>query len=198
MLISENVFDDSGNILWSQLVTSPFWAQELSFEHLVEIASTYTQVDNKQAFYETCLWILLPPPCHSPNCTSQPFGMPLSLHNTFALTTYNCDLCFAGIMVVRNGKTIITCNLADKALGPGLPESQVVVALCLVGHVGFVSWTSQVIHRGRPTAANFQSGTSPAESECSARHNEQTSIGLERLGCRRIASLVISGNLRDG
>jgi hypothetical protein len=22
-------------------------------------------------------------------------------------------------MVVRNGKTIITCNLADKALGPG-------------------------------------------------------------------------------
>ena len=26
---------------WSQLVTSPFWAQELSFEHLVEIASIY-------------------------------------------------------------------------------------------------------------------------------------------------------------
>jgi hypothetical protein len=98
-------------------------------------------------------------------------------------------------MVVRNGKTIITCSLADKALGPGLPESQVVVALCLVGHVGIVSWTSQVIHRGRLTAANFQSGTSPTEGECIARRDEQPSIGLERLGCRRIASLVISGKL---
>jgi hypothetical protein len=79
--------------------------------------------------------------------------------------------------------------------GRGLPESHVVLALYLVGHVGFVSWTSQVIHKGRLTAANFQSGTSPAESECSARHNEQTSIGFERLGCRRIASLAISRKL---
>ena len=114
---------------------------------------------------------------------------------TFAFTTYNCDLCFASTMVVRNGKTIITRSLAGKTLGPSLPQSHVVVALCLVSHVGFVSWTSQVIHKGRLTAANFQSGISPAESECSARHNEQTSIGLEKLGCRRIASLAISGKL---
>ena len=37
---------------WSQLVTSPLWAQELSFELLFEIASTYMQTDNKQAFYQ--------------------------------------------------------------------------------------------------------------------------------------------------
>jgi hypothetical protein len=34
---------------WGQLVTSPLWAQELSFMHLLEIART--QTDNKEAFY---------------------------------------------------------------------------------------------------------------------------------------------------
>jgi hypothetical protein len=49
---------------WGQLVTSPLWAQELSFMHLLEIVRT--QTDNKEAFYETCLWVLLPHRCHAP------------------------------------------------------------------------------------------------------------------------------------
>jgi len=39
-----------GSLLWwGQLVTGPLWAQELSFEHLLEIARTHTDSD-KQAF----------------------------------------------------------------------------------------------------------------------------------------------------
>ena len=39
-----------------QLVTSPLWAQELSFEHLLGRATgTDTQADNQEASYGTCL-----------------------------------------------------------------------------------------------------------------------------------------------
>jgi hypothetical protein len=50
---------------WSQLVISPLWAQELSFERPLEIASTHTSRQLGSFLRRTCLWILLPPPCHA-------------------------------------------------------------------------------------------------------------------------------------
>jgi hypothetical protein len=50
---------------WSQLVISPLWAQELSLERPLEIASTHTGRQSGSFLPKTCLWILLPPPCHA-------------------------------------------------------------------------------------------------------------------------------------
>src|ERR1700728_2479097 len=61
---------------WGQLVTSPLWAQELSFKHLLEIART--RIDRQQASFLQnrvsgfCFPIVAMPsqlysrPCHDP------------------------------------------------------------------------------------------------------------------------------------
>jgi hypothetical protein len=80
-IIREN--NNNNDILWwGQLVTSPLWAQELSFKHLLEIARTH--IDRQQASFlpkrvsEFCFPIVAMPS----QLDSQPFGMPLSLYNT--------------------------------------------------------------------------------------------------------------------
>ena len=63
---------------WGQLVTSPLWAQELSFEHLLEIARTDRQTTSKlstQRVSRFCLPIVAVPS----QSYNLPFGIPLSL-----------------------------------------------------------------------------------------------------------------------
>ena len=66
---------------WGQLVTSPLWVQELSSKHLLEIARTHA--DRQQASFlpkrisKFCFLIVAMPS----QSYSQPFGVPLSLHN---------------------------------------------------------------------------------------------------------------------
>ena len=38
---------DTEMLWWGQLVTSPLWAQQLSFEHLLEVAKTDRQTTSK-------------------------------------------------------------------------------------------------------------------------------------------------------
>jgi hypothetical protein len=72
---------------------------------------------------------------------------------TFVIATYNYDLCFASTVVVLNGKAIITCSLADEALERGAARGIGCCGVVPNGLIGFVSWTSQVISRGRLRAA---------------------------------------------
>jgi hypothetical protein len=64
------------------LVTSPLWAQELSFERLLEIAPSYT--DRQQASFlpERVSGLCLPILAMSSQLYSLPFGIPLSSHST--------------------------------------------------------------------------------------------------------------------
>jgi hypothetical protein len=64
---------------WGQLVTSPLWVQELSFEHLLEIARTHTY-RQQGSFLPKCVSEFCLPVVAMPSqLYSQPFGMPLSL-----------------------------------------------------------------------------------------------------------------------
>jgi hypothetical protein len=80
------------------LVTSPLWAQELSFELLLEIASTHTHThtEREQASFlpERVPGLCLPILAMSSQFDSLPFGIPLSSHNTalpgkYTHTLYN-------------------------------------------------------------------------------------------------------------
>jgi hypothetical protein len=53
---------------WSQLVTSPLWAQELSFEHLLEIASTVHRGSQSGSFLQNVPLDSASPSL--PNCTA--------------------------------------------------------------------------------------------------------------------------------
>ena len=49
---------------WGQLVTSPLWARELSFEHLLEIARTHTDSTSKLSTQNVSLGSAFPSlPC---------------------------------------------------------------------------------------------------------------------------------------
>jgi hypothetical protein len=62
------------------LVTSPLWAQELSFQYLLEIASTHA--DRQQASFlpKRVSGFCFPIVAMPSQLYNQPFGMPLSLH----------------------------------------------------------------------------------------------------------------------
>jgi hypothetical protein len=62
---------------WGQLVTSPLWAQELSFEHLLEIART--QIENNKLSTQRVSGFCLPIVAMPSQLYNLPFGIPLSL-----------------------------------------------------------------------------------------------------------------------
>jgi hypothetical protein len=65
-------------VWWSQLVTSPLWAQELSFELLLERASTYILRQQASFLPERVPGLYLPILAMSSQVYNLPFGMPLS------------------------------------------------------------------------------------------------------------------------
>src|ERR1700751_2581469 len=67
---------DSIPLWWGQLVTSPLRAQELSFEHLLEIARTHTDRQQANFLTKTRLWVPSSQSCN------QPFSISLSLYTT--------------------------------------------------------------------------------------------------------------------
>jgi hypothetical protein len=75
-----------GMLWWGQLVNSHLWAQELSLEHLLEMAGTHTQIRTKEVFHPTRLWALLP---HRSYVfpTAQPAFRHTLIHSTIS-TTY--------------------------------------------------------------------------------------------------------------
>jgi hypothetical protein len=75
-----NFFSRPSLVGW--LVTSPLWAQELSFQYLLEIASTHA--DRQQASFlpKRVSGFCFPIVAMPSQLYSQPFGMPLSLHSS--------------------------------------------------------------------------------------------------------------------
>src|SRR5277367_404667 len=73
---------------YSVVVTSPLWAQELSFEHLLEIARTHT--DRQQASYlpKRVSGFYLPIVAMPSQSYNQPFGVPLSPSHYFGRACY--------------------------------------------------------------------------------------------------------------
>jgi hypothetical protein len=74
------------------LVTSPLWAQELSFQYLLEIASTHA--DRQQASFlpKRVSGFCFPIVAMPSQLYSQPFGMPLSLHTSKCYRFYKTFL----------------------------------------------------------------------------------------------------------
>src|SRR2546421_1634575 len=79
-------------------------------------------------------------------------ALPTRAIYTFVIATYNCGLCFASMVAVLNGKAIITCSLADEAMERGAARGTGCCGVVSNGLIGFMSWTSQVISRGRLNA----------------------------------------------
>jgi hypothetical protein len=77
-------------VWWSQLVTGPLWAQELSFELLLEIASRYIQRQQASFLPERVPGFCLPILAMSSQVYNLPFGMHLSFHNR--LTIISADM----------------------------------------------------------------------------------------------------------
>jgi hypothetical protein len=61
------------------LVTSPLWARELSFEHLLEIARTHTDREQASFLPKRVSGFCLPIVAMPSQSYNQPFGIPLSL-----------------------------------------------------------------------------------------------------------------------
>jgi hypothetical protein len=71
------------SLLWRcQLVTSPLWAQELSFKHRLEIARTHINRQKASFLLKRVYGFCTPTVALISQLYSQPFGMPLSLHNS--------------------------------------------------------------------------------------------------------------------
>src|SRR5277367_6040117 len=68
---------------YSVVVTSPLWAQELSFEHLLEIARTHTDRQRASFLPKRVSGFCLPIVAMPSQSYNQPFGMPLSAHNRY-------------------------------------------------------------------------------------------------------------------
>ena len=57
-------------VWWGQLVTSPLWAQELSFEHLLEIAKTHSDREQASFLPKRVSEFYFPSLLCLPNCTA--------------------------------------------------------------------------------------------------------------------------------
>src|SRR5947209_11178904 len=68
-------------VWWGQLAISPLWAQEQPSGHLLEIARARSDSGQSSFLPQRVPEICLPTVAMSSLLYSQPFGMPLSLHN---------------------------------------------------------------------------------------------------------------------
>jgi hypothetical protein len=107
-------------VWWSQLVTCPLWAQELSFELLLEIASRHIQREEASFLPERVPELCLPILAMSSQVYNLPFGMPLSFHNRYTkknnanVSTSICNTGFQQTCRVQILLSIVTIYTASQ------------------------------------------------------------------------------------